>query len=172
MANSFQKRTIANQINFGMTRTKWLIAMMHWVQDFSHCSRQPTIDDFVMANDFKQALSTTAQRASLHKVDMDQVNTISKAADPGKLKDKRKWPEWYPALVNQLSTIPGVYGVPLSYVVRKNEAPDHAHDFAGDLMEEIIACTPLDGPKFRADARKVHQLLKNFLTAELAEQWI
>ena len=90
MADSFQKQTIANRINFGMRRTKWLIAMMHWVQDFSHCYRQPTIDDFVTANDFKQALSTASQRASLRKVDTDQVGTISKAADPGKLKDERK----------------------------------------------------------------------------------
>ena len=35
MADSFQKWTIANRINFGMRCTKWLIAMMHWVQDFS-----------------------------------------------------------------------------------------------------------------------------------------
>ena len=140
MADSFQKRTIANRINFGMRCTKWLIAMMHWVQDFSCCSRQPTIDDFVMANDFKKALSTAAQRASLHKVDTDQVDTISKAAHPGKLKDERKWPEWYPAFINYLSTIPGVYGVPLSYIVRENEAPDYARDFAGDFTEEIIAC--------------------------------
>ena len=148
MADSFQKRTIANQINFGMRCTKWLIAMMHWVQDFYHCSKQPTIDDFITANDFKQALSTAAQRASLRKVDTDQVDTISKVADPGKLKDERKWLEWYPAFVNYLSTIPGVYGVWLSYVVRENQAPDHTRDYEGDFTEEIIACTPLNGPKF------------------------
>ena len=146
--------------------------LSHWVQDFYHCSKQPTIDDFVTANDFKQALSTAAQRASLCKVDTDQVDTISKAADPGKLKDERKWPEWYPAFVNYLSTIPGVYGIPLSYVVRENQTPDHTRDFEGDFMEEIIVCAPLNGPKFWVDARKVHQLLKNFLTAESAEQWI
>ena len=146
--------------------------MMHWVQDFSHCSRQPTIDDFVTVNDFKHALSTAAQHASLRKVDTDQVDTISKAADLGKLKVERKWPEWYPAFVNYLSTIPRVYGLLLLYVVRDNEAPDHARDFAGDFTEEIIACAPLDGPKFQVDARKVHQLLKNFLMAESAEQWI
>ena len=146
--------------------------MMHWVQDFYRCSKQPTIDDFVTANNFKQALSTAAQRASLRKVDTDQVDTISKVADPGKLKDERKWPEWYPAFVNYLSMIPGVYGVLLSYVVRENQATDHMRDFEGDFTEEIIACAPLDGPKFRADARKVHELLKNFLTDESAEQWI
>ena len=172
MADSFQKRTFANRINFGMSRTKWLIAMMHWVQDFYRCSKQPTIDDFVTANVFKQALSTTAQCASLRKVDTNQVDTISKVADPGKLKDERKWPEWYPTFVIYLSTIPGVYGVPLSYVVRENQAPDHTRDFEGDFTEEIIACAPLNGPKFRADTRMVHQLLKNFLTAESAEQWI
>ena len=172
MDDSFQKRTIANRINFRMRHTKWLIAMMDWVQDFYPCSKQPTIDDFITANDFKQALSTTAQCASLHKVETDQVDTISKAADPGKLKDERKWPEWYPAFVNYLSTIPGVYGVPLSYVIRENQAPDHMRDFDGDFTEEIIACAPLDGPKFQVDARKVHQLHKNFLTAESAEQWI
>ena len=172
MADSFQKRTIANRINFGMRHTKWLIAMMHWVQDFYRCSKQPTIDDFITANDFKQALSTAAQCASLRKVDTDQVDTISMAADPGKLKDERKWPEWYPAFVKYLSTIPGVYGVPLSYVVWENQAPDHTREYEGNFTEEIIACAPLNGPKFRADACKVHQLLKNFLTAESAEQWI
>ena len=34
MADCFQKQTIANRINFGMRHTKWLIAMMYWVQDF------------------------------------------------------------------------------------------------------------------------------------------
>ena len=77
---------------------------------------------------------------------MDQVDTISKEADPGKLKDERKWPEWYPAFVNYLSTIPRVYGVSLSYIVHDNQAPDHALDFVGDFMEEIIACAPLYGP--------------------------
>ena len=60
----------------------------------------------------------------------------------------------------------------LSYIVRDNQAPDHARDFAGDFTEEIFACAPLNGPKFRADACQVHQLLKNFLMAESAEQWI
>ena len=172
MADSFQKRTIANRMNFGMRRTKWLIAMMHWVQDSYRCSKQPTIDDFVAANNFKQVLSTAAQRASLCKVDTNQVDTISTATDPGKLKDERKWPEWYPAFINYLSSIPGVYGLPLSYVIQKNLAPDHTRDFEGDFTEEIIACAPLDGPKIRVDAQKVHQLLNNFLTAESAEQWI
>ena len=102
----------------------------------------------------------------------DQVDTISKAADPGKFKDKKNWPDWEPAFVNYLSTIPSVKGIPLSYVVHANEDPDHETDFEGDFVARSIACAPLNNATFHADARKVHQLLMNFLVAESAEQWI
>ena len=100
------------------------------------------------------------------------MDTISKAANPGKFKDERKWPDWEPAFVNYLSMIPGSYHVPLSYVVRKKEDPDHDRDFGDDFVSDTIACAPLHGAHFRADSRCVHLLLKNFLLAETAEQWI
>ena len=36
----------------------------------------------------------------------------------------------------------------------------------------MIACARLHGAHFRADSRCVHQLLKNFLVADMVEQWI
>ena len=82
------------------------------------------------------------------KTDAEQVDTISKAADPGKFKDEKKWPDWEPAFVNYLSMIPGVWGVPLSYVVRENTAPDHETDFGNDFITCSIACAPLDDASF------------------------
>ena len=173
IAESFSKRSPANtRIIFGMRRIKWLIAMMHWAQDFKRCSLIPVLDDINNADEFKEVLQVAAQRATLRKTDTDQVDTISKAADPGKFKDEKKWPDWEPAFVNYLSTIPGVEGVPLSYVVRANDAPDHQTDFGEDFISRSVACAPLQGAAFRADARKFHQLLMNFLVAESAEQWI
>ena len=173
MAESFSKRSPANtRIIFGMRRIKWLIAMMHWAQDFKRCSLVPVLDDINNADEFKEVLQVSAQRATLRKTDTDQVDTISKAADPGKFKDEKKWPDWEPAFVNYLSTIPGVEGIPLSYVVRANDAPDHQTEFGDDFISRSVACAPLQGAAFRADARKVHQLLMNFLVAESAEQWI
>ena len=63
-------------------------------------------------------------------------------------------------------------GIPLSYVVRTNEDPDHETNFEGDFVARSIACAPLNDATFCADAQKVHQLLMNFLVAESAEQWI
>ena len=173
MDESFSKRSpAANRINFGMRCIKWLIAMMHWCQDHQRCSEEPDITDFANADAFKEALQVSAHRALIRKKDSDHVDTISKSADPGKFKGEKKWPDWEPAFVNYLSTIPSVKGVPLSYVVRVNEDPDHETDFEGDFVVRLIACAPLNNATFRADARKVHQLLMNFLAAESAEQWI
>ena len=110
-------------------------------------------------------------RAEVRKIEKDQSDTVSKAANPGKFKDERKWPEWEPAFVNYLSTIPGVNGVPLSYVVRDKEEPDRTGTFES-FNERAIACSPMEGAVFQADARKVHQLIKSFLQTETAEQWI
>ena len=89
--------------------------------------------------------SLTTAPADVRKIEKDQADTVSKAADPGKLKDERKWPEWEPAFMNYLSTIPGVRGVPLSYVVREKEQPDPGTEY-GSFNEQAIACAPLEGP--------------------------
>ena len=145
---------------------------MHWVQDQDRCYRMASINDVQDLDEFRGILDVAIQRAALRKVEDDQVETISKAADPGKFKDERKWPDWEPAFINYLSTIPGSYHVPLLYVVRENVDPAHDRDFGEDFQAEMIACAPLHGAHFRADARRVHQLLKNYLVAETTEQWI
>ena len=58
------------------------------------------------------AALVSIQRAALRKEEDDQVDTISKAVYPEKFKDERKWPDWEPAFVNYISTIPGSYHVP------------------------------------------------------------
>ena len=145
---------------------------MHWVQDQDHCYRNASTGDIADANEFREIIDISIQHDALQKVEDDQVDTISKAADPGKLKDERKWLDWEPAFVNYLSTIPGSYHVPLSYIVGEQEDPDLNRAFGDNFVSEMIACAPLHGAHFRAESRHVHQLLKNYLVAETAEQWI
>ena len=173
MAEEFSKHTVAQgRIPFRLRRIKLLLGVMHWVQDQDRCYRMASIDGVQDADEFQGILNVAIQRAALRKVEDNQVETISKAADPGKFKDERKWPDWEPVITNYLSKIPGSYHVPLSYVIRENEDPAHDHDFGEDFQAEMIACAPLHRAHFRADARCIHQLLKNYLVAETAEQWI
>jgi hypothetical protein len=173
LAESYGRRTIGDgRFIFGICRIKYLIGLVHWVQDFARINGTP---DMTVFNGnpvaFRTELDLAYHRADVRKVESDQADTVSKAADPGKFKDERKWAEWEPAFVNYISTIQGVNGVPLSYVVREKEESDVDGTFES-FNERSIACATLTGVIFQADARKVHQLLKSFLQAETAEQWI
>ena len=118
MAEEFSKRTVAQgRISFGRRHIKLLLGVMHWVQDQDRCYRMASIDSVQDTDEFWGILDVAIQRAALQKVEDNQVVTISKAADPRKFKDERKWPNWEPAFINYLSTIPGLYHVSLSYVV-------------------------------------------------------
>ena len=152
MADSFAKRSPAQRFIFGMQRIKWLPGLMHWVQDQDRCSHPPTAADVVNDDALKEVLNVSIHRAALRKVNDNQVETISKAADPGKFKDERKWADWEPVFTNYLSTIPGVYGIPLSYVIRENDDPQHNQDFGEDFTQEMISCASLRGANFRADS--------------------
>ena len=143
------------------------------MQDFGRIGQELSIEGINDEVQFRAALNEAFYRANVRKIEkQDQADTVSKAADPGKFKDERKWPECEPAFMNYLLTIPGVNGVPLSYVVREKEVADPSIEY-GSFNERSIACAPLTGPTFQADARKVHQLIKrSFLQTESAEQWI
>jgi hypothetical protein len=62
---------------------------MHWIQDCFHYNNDP--DHTVFDED---ALAEVQSRAQIHKSDLELVDTNTKAADPGKFKDERKWPDW------------------------------------------------------------------------------
>ena len=172
LAESYSRRTLADgRAIFGLRRIRYMIGLVHWVQDFGRIGEAPTLEGIDDAVTFRDTLDEAYQRADVRKIERDQSDTVSKAADPGKFKDERKWPEWEPAFANYLSTIPGVNGIPLSYVIRENENPDRTMEYPS-FNERAIACAPLSGPNFQADARRVHQLLKSFLQTETAEQWI
>ena len=173
LAESHGRRTAADgRFIFGARRIRYLIGMVHWVQDFIRIGEVPTLAEY--GDDgaaFRTALETAFNRDDVRKIEKEQSDTVSKAADPGKFKEEKTWPEWEPAFVNYLSTIPGVNGIPLSYVVRENEAPIAGASY-GSFNEKAIACAPLTGDVFQADARKVHQLIKSCFQTESAEQWI
>ena len=170
LAESYVKRTVADgRFIFGLQRTKRLKAMIHWIQDFQRVSDVPTTGGLNQAT-FREELIVAANRADIRKIEAASASSISSEASPGKLKDERKWNNWVVGLENMLSSIPGVRGVPLTYVIRSNVNPDpDGHD---TFVQKCIACAPLDGPHFEADARRVHQLITSFVQGESAEQWI
>ena len=171
MASGFSKRTnTQGHINFWIRRVKYTLGTMHWVQDDSRCSCTASLTVIYDAKENKSLLGIALDCATIKMVKANQADTIRNVSDLGKFKDKRTWPKWEVKSENYLSTIPGVNIVPLSYVVQHQAAPDCTIEFQGDFIYETIACAPLSGSHFQADTKKVHQILKNYLVAETAEQ--
>ena len=101
-AESYGRRTAADgRFLFGVRRIRYLIGMIHWVQDFVRIGGTAGLEEFNGDGAaFCAALETAFNRADVRKIEKDQSDTVSKAADPGKFKDEKKWPEREPAFVN------------------------------------------------------------------------
>ena len=86
---------------------------------------------------------------------------------------EKEWIDLEENFNNYLSVFIGVNGVPLSYVIRGNEAPPAAGTRAyADFMDETIYCAPLTGTYYDADKQTVHQILVSFTTGNPSEDWI
>ena len=96
LAESYGRRTAADgRFIFGLRRVRYLLGLIHWVQDFHCVGREPTLDaldEDDEASTFHAALHIAYDRAEVRRVEKEQSDTVSKAADPGgKLKDEKKW---------------------------------------------------------------------------------
>ena len=145
---------------------------MNWAQDEIHCSRTASFTGISDAEEYKALLGTALDQAKLIKVKANHPHTTSNESDPCKFKDERTWTEWEMKFENYLSTTLGVNGVPLSYAVWSQTDPDCTTDLQGYFIAEMIACAPLIITHFKSDTRTVHQLLKNYVKADTAEQCI
>ena len=82
-------------------------------------------------------------RSDIRKKIIDQSNTKAKGYSTGPLDSEKKWNEWESKLINYLSTLIVVNGVPLSYMVREKDNPDENGDYP-NLIDKAIACNPLE----------------------------
>ena len=90
LAEDWKKRTQANnRIVFGFARTKTLQGLMHWVQDMQRTQKDPAVQ-VVTRETFHTALDNATIRENM----VDNMDTASKAADPGKLKANTDWYIW------------------------------------------------------------------------------
>ena len=171
MAKDFAARTTANRIYFGARRTKKLSSMLHFVHDFYRVSETPSIVGMTKT-DFQTALAVAATRAEVRDTLKSQSPTSAKEASPGPLINERKWKEWETKFDNYLSTLIGSNGVPLSYVIRTNDAPPADKTALTNFTSRTIAYAPLSGTHYEADRYTVYQQLLSFTTGHPSEDWI
>ena len=165
LSESFSRRTQANcRIDFGIRRTKKMKFMLHWVHDFYRTSLNPSTEGLNQVS-FLQAITVAGERSDERRQLKEQSVAKAKVASPGPLQSENKWTDWEPKFENYLSTIIGMDGFPLLYVIRDDEAPNPVGPHA-NFTEKYIACAPLTGVSYEADCSTVHQSLVSFTTGQ------
>jgi hypothetical protein len=87
------------KIIFGLQRTNRLKSMIHWIQDFERVSRIPSLVDLDNLVDFKHVVELAYNRSKIRKSTSEDLDGISKAADPGKLQNSLIGPNGREALI-------------------------------------------------------------------------
>ena len=170
MAKTFGSRPAASRIYFGTRRTKALKAITHWVQDFSRVSGTPSIVGLDQP-EFKAQLTEAETREKVRLSLKKQTSTSADAASPGPLNKENIWKEWEEKFTNFTRAHLGVNGVPLSYVIRENDAPDVNGTFT-DFISKTIACAPHQGAVYEADRLSVFNFIISFTTGHQSGTWV
>ena len=103
------------------------------------------------------------QRAKAHRDYVNRYEAVSAAAKPKDFTKDSKWEDWSVTFINYLRCIPSKEGVPLSYVIRKDEQPEYTNK--RNFLEEYVAAASVQSQDetFRSDADQVHVYLTNFV---------
>ena len=172
LTESLRKRVPEDtRVHVSKGKQDMLLNAANWVGDFLRTSRDPVIPVNEAGEPdqelFEEALLLAKSRSEARKYKKDNSKTLSEAAEPNKLKEDKDWYEFSDQFFIYLSAIPGVMGVPLSYVIRAQAEPDDDREWEDDEFEEqMIARAPLAGPAFVTDAQSVHMLIWTFLETE------
>ena len=171
MAKDLTARSVPNgKIIVGIRRTRLLKGFTHWVRDFSRVSGTPDIEG-MDESAFKVALNVALRREEIRSNLRKQVKTAADAASPGPLESERKWKAWEEKFVNYCRAHIGANGVPLSYVIREDDAPDVNGNYT-DFISKTIACAPLSGEYYESDRLTVFNMIVSLTTGEPSGDWI
>ena len=153
-----------NEITF--MNQKYLNAMRVWVQE----KEMFNID--ICAADFNIAVAKEyiAKMREKEEIGKDADRDAAKKPDEFEGKD---WNRFHKAIDAYLSLLKGVTGIPLIYVIRKEDhTPDINTNFANDRYGELIARAPLSGTTYGKDNHRVFQIIKGLVLKGPAYAWI
>ena len=139
-------------------------AFVQWVRDKLRTDEDPSAELFPVA-----LRSDLIDRYNTHMQWVSDASDMAKSARPKTFTEKMKWTDWKVTLLNFLKSQPGRNGVPLSYVIRNENAP--VQPTYANFLDEYAALAPLQGRAFEHDASKVHSYIIRFISENnVAEQ--
>ena len=116
-------------ITFTRVQKRRLISLIDWVKDNNRLEEEASFLDGMtrqgLIYELEEATTRKKCRKDQKKVGESLITTISQV----QLKDAWQWDCWVVELDINLNMIVGAQGIPLSYVIRENDAPDQTERY-------------------------------------------
>src|SRR6056300_1225213 len=155
--NHFAKLTIQNgRLSIGPSIRRNVKAFVQWGRDKIWMGRDPSTTPFPVAD----AIMLT-NRMKMHDDYVAQAKLYSEQSKPRPFRNETNWDDWNVTFVAYLRLLPGTNGVPLSYVVREDSAPDPTPH--PDYLDMYIQMAPHNGNAYIADSLTVLTLLNGLI---------
>ena len=156
--SSYAKRT---DVPFPIILTPLMKQRIHslvlWVQDMMRAEQTPRFPNAMIRDSFIQLLDASLVRDRNRKSQKKVGESYHNVEFNAKLKSQGHCEKFEEELQSTLENIVGSKGVPLTYVIRKEEAPIYDPDIPYE--DNIIDAVALTGESFKNDARLVHQII-------------
>ena len=131
--------------------------LLLYVKDQARIGITIGVLDSVAENEFLTDLIDARERQERREQMEKNGKALITTEFYAKLKNRNQWERWSTELKSTLDGIIGMVGIPLSYVIRENHAPNiNGHT---DWDQLANAATPLTGAKYTQDSRMVHQII-------------
>ena len=127
------------------------------VQDMIRAEQTPTFPDTTDRTSFIELLDASLVRDRNRKSQKKVGESYHNVEFNTKLKSQGHYEKFEEELQSTLENIVGSKGVPLTYILRKEETPVYDPDIPYE--ENIIDAVALTGESFKNDARLVHQII-------------
>ena len=117
-----------------------LKALIEWTKDRKKLNEPISLASSGIAtqDEFISAIELSLSRKEIREVGEKTLEAQLKIASPGKLKDEKIWEDWVTGLQTTLTLMRGVTGVPLVYVIRRDETPPEGEVYASFDEECIV----------------------------------
>ena len=145
---------------------KYLDAMRVWVQE----KEMFNID--IWAADFNITVAKEYIAKIHRKEDIGKDANRDAAKKPNEFEGK-DWNRFQKATDAYLSLLKGIMGIPLIYVIQKEDHPPNINtNYANDRYGELIARAPLSSTTYGKDSHCVFQIIKGLVLKGPAFAWI
>lgn len=155
--NSYAKRPGNGRFVITRVQMKRMISLMHCVKDMKRLDEEIAFDAGTERDEFLEALKEASEREESRKAQRKIGEALLGKDFQTKLKNGSQWDRWSQELESVLNAMIGANGVPLAYIIRKEDAPDLSDRPTWEL--KAIHGAPHEGRAWKIDNTTVHQII-------------